>query len=1415
MESTINNNKAGDSGGGVYTSGRLLLQFDSNVDNNEAVKDGGGVYVNDGGYLEVSTNSFISDNTAGENGGGVYTHRTFNLMIYSNVSNNTAGENGGGVYTHGTFNLMFDSNVNNNEAGKDGGGVYVGDGGTFNFIDGNVSNNTADENGGGAYIVNDGKFKFDNGMFRDNKANGSGGAIYAENYSNLSVSVTALFENNSASQKIDLRLTQAQYLDLFPTILSPYALNYSVDTAYHPVNNYDINAQYTVIYKANDGTDAEFVQKIGTSGTFTTITFTDEFTALPHINFLGWNTQPDGKGIRYGESAIVSFNSSMILYAEWDARYIVTKAIDGGDVTHIGYFHWLQDAVNVTGDYSPLGESFTITATRNDNDVTNGDNRAVTIPADRHITITSDENGPYTIKQPNLARHVVMDSGDQGLSTILILKDIIFEGGNGPLLNDGTSGGIEVSGSGSNLIMEDGATIWNCYTDSDGGGIHISNEAQLTMENSTIHNNTALGDGGGVYIDEYSQLETYDSSIIDNKADGNGGGVYVGENGGFNLENSTVSNNIAKENGGGVYVSEAVESEIYNSSIIDNKADGNGGGVYAGKAVQFEIFNSSISDNKAGDSGGGVYGAEGVRFDMSDNSSISYNEAVENGGGVYTWAFGLSSDSNVGNNKAGKDGGGVYILGDASLHNRNCVLRDGSIHDNEAGGDGGGVYLIIKSGFIINNCTIIHNEAGGDGGGVFISSEYPYDGLFSSSYSSISYNVAGKNGGGVFFENSSYFTLGESNISDNTAQENGGGIYVIGIQDKTAISYHDSNIINNTALNGDGGGAYFGGDCLFTIENSKFSGNNASKGDGGAIFAEDPPALNISATTLFENNIAFKSIDLELTQAQYLLMFPDISSPYVQNYSVSTAYHPVNNYDINVPFTVTYKANDGTGAEFVQKIGTSGTFITLTFAETGFPDPEHMIFRGWDTKPDGTGTHYDVSETVTVPETRSMILYAVWDARYIVTKENHAGVVTHIGYFHWLQDAVDACGTFWFSDIHQEFYTITATRNDDDVTNETDIPVTIPADRHITITSDENGPYTIKQPNLARHIVMDSGDQELPTTLILKDIIFEGGNNPLLNSGTSGGIVVSGDNAQLHIEDATIWNCYTDSNGGGIHVSNEAQLDMENSTIHNNTALGSGGGVYSNSRGLEINGSDFSNNTALNGDGGGVYSVPHYSGSGNIYYSIFNDNIAGGNGGGLYAFSPDESYLISNAFDNNKAGVHGGGLYLDGDGAFDLGGSVTISNNKALGDGGGVYSVVGWLKADYGDFTISENEAGGHGGGVYVGNNSLFQAKNFTISDNEAGGNGGGVYLDEFTQFEMYDSTISGNEADGDGGGIYLHEFFQFVMDNSTISNNEADGNGGGVYSNDGFIKLTESTIYNNTAGDSGGGVYTSGTFFL
>ncbi|MFC1676117.1 PQQ-binding-like beta-propeller repeat protein [Planctomycetota bacterium] len=214
-------------------------------------------------------------------------------------------------------------------------------------------------------------------------------------------------------------------------------------------------------------------------------------------------------------------------------------------------------------------------------------------------------------------------------------------------------------------------------------------------------------------------------------------------------------------------------------------------------------------------------------------------------------------------------------------------------------------------------------------------------------------------------------------------------------------------------------------------------------------------------------------------------------------------------------------------------------------------------------------------------------------------------------------------------------------------------------------------------------------------------------------------------------------------------------------------------------RGLTITGGNTS------GNGGGIIG---YGTAAVITNCIVTDNVAVGDGGGLYGCSGE----ITNSTISNNTAYRGGGLRW----CFGTISNCTISGNTADQGGGGI-SNSGTIT----DCIITNNSAMSGGGLSYCGNS----INNCIISNNTAS-SGAGLYECHGT---IINSIINNNEASNDGGGISGSRNGDII--NCIIAFNIAQDDGGGIDGDNSDIRNT--IIWGNFAGDQGDQFCSSGGY--
>ena len=183
-------------------------------------------------------------------------------------------------------------------------------------------------------------------------------------------------------------------------------------------------------------------------------------------------------------------------------------------------------------------------------------------------------------------------------------------------------------------------TLTNGYAEK-GGGIYMSNGAQVTLSSGALVNqNSSYGDGGGIYCYTGSSLTLEDSA--------------------------KVSYNEGVGSGGGIALSGASLTVKDNASINNNKANGSGwgGGVCAnGAGSSIEISGSPVFANNEGTEGGAI-GAVDCNGGVSiSGGSFSFNSGSQ-GAGIRLWSTPLTiTGGRFENNSASSEGGAICCKG--------------------------------------------------------------------------------------------------------------------------------------------------------------------------------------------------------------------------------------------------------------------------------------------------------------------------------------------------------------------------------------------------------------------------------------------------------------------------------------------------------------------------------------------------------------------------------------------------------------------------------------------------------------------------------------------------------------------------------------------------------------------------------
>ena len=195
------------------------------------------------------------------------------------------------------------------------------------------------------------------------------------------------------------------------------------------------------------------------------------------------------------------------------------------------------------------------------------------------------------------------EDGDR--KSITINKEVDLNLNGWTITGSGQESVIKVSGKDTDLTIrnekddatesktdENGELVTGQITGGaakNGGGVHVSGGANLTLEGGSITGNAALMNG---YPDK-----------------GTGGaGVYV-YNGTFVMNGGEISHNTAERDAAGVELDDNAKFEMNGGTITGNRTDKNGGGVSVkGNGATFEMNGGTITGNIAAGSGTNISG---------------------------------------------------------------------------------------------------------------------------------------------------------------------------------------------------------------------------------------------------------------------------------------------------------------------------------------------------------------------------------------------------------------------------------------------------------------------------------------------------------------------------------------------------------------------------------------------------------------------------------------------------------------------------------------------------------------------------------------------------------------------------------------------------------------------------------------
>ena len=471
---------------------------------------------------------------------------------------------------------------------------------------------------------------------------------------------------------------------------------------------------------------------------------------------------------------------------------------------------------------------------------------------DKHLTITSEQGGPFTITRGNVDKQsdnargwynpaMIEVQSSSGSSVGLTLSNIVLDDAgksNGSVFAQAVSGG----GGDNTVYVQDAIIASNATvpcTITLGAGAVLRNFGGMSAVRATDQATIVMGSGSVIEDTIITRSKGANGSV------GPAGAVWL-QGGTLVMQSGSTIRNI---NGRAVYADGGkVEIGGTISGIAANKnamwqAD-NGTAIHLRNSAEGTLTSTALIQEISG-GGSMIYCADGGRsFTMNNGSKITSSPNL-NGNAIYAQNSTVVIDGEIsdvyatGNHILQTAGGTTVTIGENGriLNNRvnyGAIYINGTdeqlniygkINGNICTDRGGGVVLSNNGGnhnaVMYPGAEICNNTSEQTGGGVMVSK-----GTFTMNGGTISNNVSGMDstkseadriGGGVFVRRGGQFIMNDGTIENNATTAFGGGVCF------DASDY--GNMVPKVELNG--------GIIANNLMNAAIAGDNTVTVSGG------------------------------------------------------------------------------------------------------------------------------------------------------------------------------------------------------------------------------------------------------------------------------------------------------------------------------------------------------------------------------------------------------------------------------------------------------------------------------------------------------------------------------------------------------------------------------------------------------
>ncbi|CAM9152222.1 unnamed protein product [Ectocarpus fasciculatus] len=764
------------------------------------------------------------------------------------------------------------------------------------------------------------------------------------------------------------------------------------------------------------------------------------------------------------------------------------------------------------------------------------------------------------------------------------------------------------------------------------------------------------------------------------------------------------------------------------------------GGAIAAAGATLTLNETNFLTNTATGNGGAIFLSDGSSMVCSGGGAFTNNEASVDGGALYvTGGSVVSCGGSWFGNVAGDSGGAIIVDGESSLSwSEDCIFGF-----NVAETWGGAVYARSGGSVLWNASTrFLSNTVEFLGGALAIvnGSTASWTGETTFESNNAISTTSGIGGALVVYVSSSASWSGVTTFENNAAEVIGGAVWVA--EGSEASCTGDETINTFSGNSAQNGGAIAIEDSGISFEgNSSFNSNRAvgledDTGFGGA-FAATGSTVSLSGEMLMSSNSAVQFGGAILSRTSQISLAGEttlVDNSGAVGGAVALFSSSGLGWSGDTSFSSNYATEDG-GALYVSDSSASWSGNTLLLNNSA-------MVRG--------GAVEAVNATV------------VWSGHTEVFN-NSAGGSGGGGMDFSSSTTVEWSGNTTFAHNRGVFGGALSAFSSSSVLWSGGTTVFLNNSADLTGGAIEVFGSTISW----------SGDTE-----------FTG------NSGLSGSAVF------VSFGSSGSW-----SGGTTIFADNNASLDstvlVDNSTVSwsgatefiGNSAEGRGGALlFGNGASVSWTGdTNFVSNEAVLGDGGAVATQVLSTSNSTLFINgttIFSDNSAGGNGGGMALFVDTAMIIgaVDVSFVGNSAGVAGGAMFVSGVSIGPRFNSVSFVSNSAE-IGGGV-SIFGSGTDESGDFPATFDTC------QFIGN----QATSTGGAINSAAG-----------EDAIENSVFEGNSA-GTGGALRLAG--EAYISNCSFLENTSDEGEGAAVSNIGFISRITNASFGGNGFDCPAGTF-------